>query len=81
MLSCLHGKAARLSSAHRWPSITSADKRPASRAGKRVLSVCLDPRMGSSYGSLRLIPNTTTQALGEEAVNLLLTKHGLNRSA
>jgi hypothetical protein len=60
---------------------TSVDKRPASRAGKRVLSVYLDPLAWKQLRQLALDTDTTTQALGEEAVNLLFTKHGLNRSA
>jgi hypothetical protein len=59
----------------------SADKRPPSRAGKRVLSVYLDPLAWKQLRQLALDTDTTTQALGEEAVNLLFTKHGLNRSA
>jgi hypothetical protein len=30
---------------------------------------------------LALETDTTTQALGEEAINLLFAKHGINRSA
>ena len=60
---------------------TLAGKRPPSRAGKRVLSVYLDPLAWKQLRQLALDTNTTTQALGEEAVNLLFNKHGLNRSA
>lgn len=56
-------------------------KRPPSRVGKRVLSVYLDPLAWKQLRQLALDDNTTTQALGEEAVNLLFMKHGLNRSA
>lgn len=59
----------------------SAGKRPPSRAGKRVLSVYLDPLAWKQLRQLALDADTTTQALGEEAVNLLFNKHGLNRSA
>jgi hypothetical protein len=59
----------------------SPDRRPPSRAGKRVLSVYLDPLAWKQLRQLALDTDTTTQALGEEAVNLLFTKHGLNRSA
>lgn len=59
----------------------SPDKRPPSRAGKRVLSVYLDPLAWKQLRQLALDTDTTTQALGEEAVNLLFAKHGLNRSA
>jgi hypothetical protein len=55
--------------------------RPPSRAGKRVLSVYLDPLAWKQLRQLALDSETTTQALGEEAVNLLFAKHGINRSA
>ena len=55
--------------------------RPPSRAGKRVLSVYLDPLAWKQLRQLALDGETTTQALGEEAINLLFAKHGLNRSA
>jgi hypothetical protein len=55
--------------------------RPASRAGKRVLSVYLDPLAWKQLRQLALDTDSTTQALGEEAINLLFAKHGLNRSA
>jgi hypothetical protein len=58
-----------------------ATKRPPSREGKRVLSVYLDPIAWKQLRQLALDTETSTQALGEEAVNLLFTKHGLNRSA
>jgi hypothetical protein len=60
---------------------TVGTKRPPSRAGKRVLSVYLDPLAWKQLRQLALDTETSTQALGEEAVNLLFTKHGLNRSA
>jgi hypothetical protein len=60
---------------------TTGTKRPPSRAGKRVLSVYLDPLAWKQLRQLALDTETSTQALGEEAVNLLFTKHGLNRSA
>lgn len=59
----------------------SPGKRPPSRAGKRVLSVYLDPLAWKQLRQLALDTDSTTQALGEEAVNLLLAKHHLNRSA
>jgi len=62
------------------PPITPT-ARPPSRAGKRVLSIYLDPLAWKQLRQLALQEETTTQALGEEAVNLLFTKHGLNRSA
>jgi hypothetical protein len=55
--------------------------KPPSRVGKRVLSVYLDPLAWKQLRQLALDADTTTQALGEEAVNLLFAKHGLNRSA
>ena len=62
-------------------SVPATGQRPASRAGKRVLSVYLDPLAWKQLRQLALDGETTTQALGEEAVNLLFAKHGLNRSA
>ena len=59
----------------------SASNRPPSRAGKRVLSIYLDPLAWKQLRQLALDMDTTTQALGEEAVNLLFAKHRLNRSA
>jgi len=56
-------------------------RRPPSRAGKRVLSIYLDPLAWKQLRQLALDTETSTQALGEEAVNLLFTKHGINRSA
>jgi Antitoxin-like ribbon-helix-helix len=56
-------------------------KRPPSRAGKRVLSIYLDPLAWKQLRQLALDTDSTTQALGEEAINLLFAKHGLNRSA
>lgn len=59
----------------------SSSTRPPSRAGKRVLSVYLDPLAWKQLRQLALDTDTTTQALGEEAINLLFAKHRLNRSA
>ena len=58
-----------------------AQARPPSRQGKRVLSIYLDPIAWKQLRQLALDEETTTQALGEEAINLLFAKHGLNRSA
>jgi hypothetical protein len=55
--------------------------RPPSRAGKRVLSIYLDPLAWKQIRQLALDIDTSTQALGEEAINLLFAKHGQNRSA
>jgi hypothetical protein len=59
----------------------SATRRPPSREGKRVLSVYLDPLAWKQLRQLALDTETTTQGLGEEAVNLLFAKHGINRTA
>ncbi len=60
---------------------TATTQRPPSRAGKRVLSIYLDPLAWKQLRQLALDTDTTTQALGEEAVNMLFEKHRLNRSA
>jgi hypothetical protein len=62
-------------------AIGSTSRRPPSRAGKRVLSIYLDPLAWKQLRQLALDTETTTQALGEEAINLLFAKHRLNRSA
>jgi hypothetical protein len=56
-------------------------KRAPSRAGKRVLTTYLDPLAWKQLRLLALEENTTTQALGEEAINLLFASRQLNRSA
>jgi hypothetical protein len=58
-----------------------ASTRPPSRVGKRVLSIYLDPIAWRQLRELALDLETSTQALGEEAVNLLFEKHRRNRSA
>jgi hypothetical protein len=63
------------------PTPKSATVRPPSRAGKRILSIYLDPVAWKQIRQLALDIDTSTQALGEEAINLLFAKHGLNRSA
>lgn len=60
---------------------TGTTRRPPSREGKRILSVYLDPLAWKQLRQLALDCETTTQALGEEAVNLLFAKNGINRSA
>jgi Antitoxin-like ribbon-helix-helix len=55
--------------------------RPPSRVGKRVLSIYLNPVAWRQLRELALDLETSTQALGEEAVNLLFEKHRRNRSA
>jgi hypothetical protein len=44
-----------------------------------VLSVYLDPLAWKQLRQLALDTETSTQALGEEAINLLFAKHRLNR--
>jgi hypothetical protein len=63
------------------PGVVRTTKRAPSREGKRILSVYLDPLAWKQLWQLALDETTTTQALGEEAINLLFAKHGLNRSA
>ena len=63
------------------PEPKPLNARPPSRAGKRVLSVYLDPIAWKQLRQLALDGSTSTQALGEEAINLLFEKHRLNRSA
>lgn len=55
--------------------------RPPSREGKRVLSIYLPPEAWKQLRLLSLNTETSTQALGEEAINLLFEKHRLNRIA
>jgi len=63
------------------PPAPKPTTRPPSRVGKRVLSIYLDPIAWKQIRQLALDSDTSTQALGEEAINLLFEKHGLNRSA
>lgn len=62
-------------------SVETISKRPPSREGKRVLSVYLPPEAWKQLRMLAVNLETTTQGLGEEAVNLLFEKHRLNRIA
>jgi hypothetical protein len=55
--------------------------RPPSRAGKRVFSTYLDPIPWKQLRQLALDNETSMQALGEEALNLLFEKYRINRSA
>jgi len=55
--------------------------RPPSREGKRVLSVYLTPEAWKQLRMLSLNLESSTQSLGEEAINLLFEKHRLNRIA
>jgi hypothetical protein len=56
-------------------------KRPASREGKRVLSIYLKPEAWKQLRMMSLNMESSTQTLGEEAINLLFEKHRLNRIA
>jgi hypothetical protein len=56
-------------------------KRPPSREGKRVLSIYLPPEAWKQLRMLAVNLETSTQDLGEEAVNMLFEKHRLNRIA
>jgi hypothetical protein len=62
-------------------ALNPATVRSPSRAGKRVLSIYFEPIAWKQIRQLALDNDTSTQALGEEAINLLFEKHGLNRSA
>ena len=55
--------------------------RPPSREGKRILSVYLKPEAWKQLRMLSVNLEISTQALGEEAINLLFEKHRLNRIA
>lgn len=59
----------------------AATKRPPSREGKRVLSIYLPPEAWKQLRMLAVNLETSTQDLGEEAVNMLFEKHRLNRIA
>jgi hypothetical protein len=58
-----------------------ATKRPPSREGKRVLSIYLPPEAWKQLRMLAVNLETSTQDLGEEAINMLFEKHRLNRIA
>ena len=59
----------------------TASKRPPSREGKRVLSVYLPPEAWKQLRMLAVNMETSTQDLGEQAINMLFEKHRLNRIA
>jgi hypothetical protein len=59
----------------------AAKKRPPSREGKRVLSIYLKPEAWKQLRMMSVNMESSTQALGEEAINLLFEKHRLNRIA
>ncbi len=56
-------------------------KRPPSREGKRVLSIYLPPEAWKQLRMLAVNLETSTQDLGEQAVNMLFEAHRLNRIA
>lgn len=58
-----------------------SNARPPSREGKRILSIYLKPEAWKQLRMLSVNLETPTQALGEEAINLLFEKHRLNRIA
>jgi hypothetical protein len=69
--------------AHPEPIAAPATKtaRPPSREGKRVLSIYLPPEAWKQLRMLSLNLDTSSQALGKEAINLLFEKYRLNRIA
>ncbi len=62
-------------------SSAKSKTRPPSREGKRVLSVYLTPEAWKQLRMLSLNLESSTQTLGEEAINQLFEKHRLNRIA
>ena len=56
-------------------------KRPPSREGKRVLSIYLPPEAWKQLRMLAVNLETSTQDLGEQAINMLFEAHRLNRIA
>jgi hypothetical protein len=63
------------------PEPTPAVRRPPSREGKRILSIYLKPEAWKQMRMLAVQLESSTQALGEDAINLLFEKHRLNRIA
>jgi hypothetical protein len=63
------------------PESKPAVQRPPSREGKRVLSIYLKPEAWKQLRMLSVQVESSTQALGEDAINLLFEKHRLNRIA
>jgi hypothetical protein len=61
--------------------VTAATRRPPSREGKRVLSVYLSPEAWKQLRMLAVNLETSTQDLGEQAINMLFEAHRLNRIA
>lgn len=67
--------------AARPSQIAGPVKRAAGREGKRVLTLYLEPEAWKQMRMLSVNLETTTQGLGEQALNLLFEKHRLNRIA
>jgi hypothetical protein len=63
------------------PEPKPVSRRPPSREGKRVLSIYLKPEAWKQLRMLSVQVESSTQALGEDAINLLFEKHRLNRIA
>jgi antitoxin-like ribbon-helix-helix protein len=63
------------------PEAKPAAHRPPSREGKRALTVYLRPEAWKQLRMLSVQIESSTQALGEDAINLLFEKHRLNRIA
>jgi hypothetical protein len=63
------------------PEAKPAAQRPPSREGKRALTVYLRPEAWKQLRMLSVQIESSTQALGEDAINLLFEKHRLNRIA
>ena len=63
------------------PEAKPASQRPPSREGKRALTVYLRPEAWKQLRMLSVHIERPTQALGEDAINLLFEKHRLNRIA
>jgi hypothetical protein len=63
------------------PEAKPVVQRPPSREGKRALTVYLRPEAWKQLRMLSVQIESSTQALGEDAINLLFEKHRLNRIA
>ncbi len=61
--------------------VARSKARPPSREGKRILSIYLKPEAWKQLRMLSVNVESSTQTLGEEAINLLFEKHRLNRIA
>ena len=61
--------------------IIIATKRPPSREGKRALTVYLPPEAWKQLRMLAVNLETSTQTLGEQAIDMLFEAHRLNRIA